>query len=54
MTASATFMGNSLGPLAGGFIAAGLGIRWVFALTAALLVANLIWVWVAVRDHHER
>lgn len=54
MTASATFMGNSLGPLAGGFIAAGLGIRWVFALTAALLVANLIWVWVAVRDHHQR
>ncbi len=53
MTASATFMGNSLGPLTGGFIAAGLGIRWVFALTAALLVANLVWVWVAVRDPRE-
>jgi len=54
MTASATFMGNSLGPLAGGVIAAGLGIRWVFALTAVLLVANLIWVWVAVKEHHDQ
>lgn len=54
MTASATFMGNSLGPLAGGFIAAGLGIRWVFALTALLLVANLIWVWIAVKEHHDQ
>lgn len=51
MTASATFMGNSLGPLTGGLIAASLGVRWVFALTAALLLANLIWVWVAVREH---
>src|SRR5271163_3185558 len=42
MTASATFMGNSLGPLTGGFIAAGLGIRWVFAMTAILLMVNLI------------
>ena len=30
MTASATFLGNSLGPLMGGGIAAGFGIRWVF------------------------
>jgi DHA1 family multidrug resistance protein-like MFS transporter len=51
MTASATFMGNSLGPLTGGLIAASLGVRWVFALTAALLLANLIWVWVTVREH---
>jgi DHA1 family multidrug resistance protein-like MFS transporter len=53
MTASATFMGNSLGPLMGGLVAASLGVRWVFALTAALLVANLFWVWVAVREHRE-
>lgn len=53
MTASATFMGNSLGPLTGGLIAASLGLRWVFALTALLLVANLVWVWVAVKEHRE-
>ena len=53
MTASATFMGNSLGPLAGGLIAASLGIRRVFALTALLLVVNLFWVWVAVKEHRE-
>jgi DHA1 family multidrug resistance protein-like MFS transporter len=53
MTASATFMGNSLGPLAGGLIAASLGLRWVFALTALLLVVNLAWVWFAVEEFHE-
>jgi DHA1 family multidrug resistance protein-like MFS transporter len=54
MTASATFMGNSLGPLAGGFIAAGLGIRWVFAMTAILLMANLIWVWFNVPEYKDQ
>lgn len=54
MTASATFLGNSLGPLTGGFVAASLGLRWVFALTAALLLANLIWVWVAVKEYREQ
>ena len=44
MTASATFLGNSLGPLTGGAIAASFGLRWVFLITAALLLANLIWV----------
>ncbi len=53
MTASATFMGNSLGPLVGGLIAASLGLRWVFALTALLLVMNLAWVWFAVKEFHE-
>jgi MFS transporter, DHA1 family, multidrug resistance protein len=53
MTASATFMGNSLGPLTGGFIAAGLGIRWVFAMTAILLMANLIWVYLKVSEHKD-
>jgi DHA1 family multidrug resistance protein-like MFS transporter len=53
MTASATFLGNSLGPLAGGFIAAGLGIRPVFAVTALLLLANLIWVWFKVPEYKD-
>jgi MFS transporter, DHA1 family, multidrug resistance protein len=53
MTASATFMGNSLGPLTGGFIAAGLGIRWVFAMTAILLMVNLIWVYLKVPEHKD-
>jgi MFS transporter, DHA1 family, multidrug resistance protein len=50
MTASATFLGNSLGPLMGGGIAAGLGIRWVFAVTTVLLAANLVWVWFTVPE----
>jgi DHA1 family multidrug resistance protein-like MFS transporter len=53
MTASASFMGNSLGPLTGGFIAAGLGIRFVFAVTAALLLANLIWVYLKVPEYKD-
>jgi DHA1 family multidrug resistance protein-like MFS transporter len=53
MTASASFLGTSLGPLTGGLIGANLGIRWVFALTAALLVANLVWVWAVVRERRE-
>jgi len=54
MTASATFLGNSLGPLTGGRIAASLGLRWVFAVTTVLLVANLIWVWFTVPELKER
>jgi MFS transporter, DHA1 family, multidrug resistance protein len=50
MTASATFLGNSLGPLMGGGIAAGVGIRWVFVVTAILLTANLVWVWFKVPE----
>jgi len=53
MTASATFLGNSLGPLSGGLIAAGLGIRFVFVMTAALLMANLIWVWFKVPEYKD-
>jgi DHA1 family multidrug resistance protein-like MFS transporter len=53
MTASATFMGNSLGPLTGGLIAAGLGIRWVFAMTAMLLIANLVWVYLKVPEFKD-
>ncbi len=48
LTSSASFMGTSLGPLTGGGVAAGLGIRYVFVVTAALLAANLAWVWLTV------
>ena len=51
MTASASFLGNSLGPLMGGTIAAGLGIRYVFVLTTVLLTANLIWVYLKVPEY---
>ena len=54
MTASATFLGNSLGPLTGGGIAAGFGIRWVFAVTTLLLAVNLAWVWFTVPELQER
>jgi DHA1 family multidrug resistance protein-like MFS transporter len=53
MTASATFLGNSLGPLSGGLIAAGFGIRWVFAFTTVLLLANLIWVYLKVPEFKD-
>ena len=53
MTASATFLGNSLGPLTGGAIAASFGLRWVFLITAALLLANLVWVWFNVPEYAE-
>jgi DHA1 family multidrug resistance protein-like MFS transporter len=53
MTASATFLGNSLGPLTGGGIAAGFGIRWVFVMTTVLLAANLAWVWFTVPELKE-
>jgi DHA1 family multidrug resistance protein-like MFS transporter len=53
MTASATFLGNSLGPLMGGTIAAGLGIRWVLAITTILLMANTIWVYLKVPEYKE-
>jgi MFS transporter, DHA1 family, multidrug resistance protein len=51
MTASATFLGNSLGPLTGGAIAASFGLRWVFLITAALLLANLVWVYFTVPEY---
>ncbi|MDE2335085.1 MAG: MFS transporter [Rhodospirillales bacterium] len=50
MTASATFLGNSLGPLVGGGVAASIGLRWVFLVPAALLLANLLWVWRTVPE----
>jgi DHA1 family multidrug resistance protein-like MFS transporter len=53
LTASATFMGNSLGPFTGGAVAATFGIQWVFVVTAVLLLANLLWVWLTVPEPGE-
>ena len=50
MVSSAYFIGNTLGPLTGGVVAATVGIRFVFAVTAALLLINLIWVWFTVPE----
>lgn len=50
LTASASFLGNSLGPLAGGLISARFGIRAMFLVTAALLGATLLWVRRTVRE----
>jgi DHA1 family multidrug resistance protein-like MFS transporter len=54
MTSSAMFMGNSLGPLLGGLIAAGFGLSWVFLMTGAVMGLNLIWVYYRVPEFHER
>jgi DHA1 family multidrug resistance protein-like MFS transporter len=51
MTASAMFLGNSLGPLIGGAIAAGFGLRWVFLMTAMVMALNFIWVYVKVPEY---
>lgn len=51
MTASAMFLGNSLGPLIGGGIAAGFGLRWVFLMTALVMALNLVWVYYKVPEH---
>jgi DHA1 family multidrug resistance protein-like MFS transporter len=48
ITASAYFLGNSLGPLSGGVVAASAGLPWVFVLTTALLLLGLAWVAMAV------
>ena len=48
LTASASFLGNSLGPLTGGTVAAAFGLRWVFLVTAGLLLGSLIWTWRAL------
>jgi DHA1 family multidrug resistance protein-like MFS transporter len=53
MTSSAMFMGNSLGPLLGGFLAAGLGLSWVFLMTGLVLGLNLVWVYYRVPEYHQ-
>ena len=54
ITASAMFLGNSLGPLTGGAVAATFGLRWVFLVTAAVLLANLAWVYYRVPEHVDQ
>ena len=54
ITASAMFLGNSMGPLTGGAVAAALGLRWVFLVTAAVLLANLLWVYYRVPEYVDR
>ena len=51
MTSSAMFLGNSLGPLLGGAIAASFGLHWVFLMTAVVMAANLVWVYRRVPEY---
>lgn len=53
ITSSAYFLGNSLGPMSGGAVAAYAGLPWVFVLTTVLLLASLAWVAVAVPRRAE-
>jgi DHA1 family multidrug resistance protein-like MFS transporter len=41
---SATFTGMFIGPLLGGFVAAGFGFNAVFVVTGLLMVANFLWL----------
>ncbi len=50
VTASAMFLGGSVGPLSGGLIAATAGLNWVFLVTATLLTINLVWVFMKVPE----
>ena len=54
ITASAMFLGNSMGPLTGGAVAAAFGLRWVFLVTAVVLLANLVWVYYRVPEYVDR
>jgi MFS transporter, DHA1 family, multidrug resistance protein len=53
ITSSAMFLGNSLGPISGGAVAAAFGLRWVFLVTGAVLLANLVWVYCRVPEYVE-
>jgi DHA1 family multidrug resistance protein-like MFS transporter len=54
ITASAMFLGNSMGPLTGGTVAAAFGLRWVFLVTGAVLLANVLWVYYRVPEYIDR
>ena len=53
MSASAMFLGNSLGPLIGGGSAAGVGLRGVFLMTALVMGLNFVWVYVKVPEYAD-
>ena len=48
LTSSASLLGNCLGPLLGGAVAATAGLRMVFPVTTMLLLINWLWVWYSV------
>jgi len=50
LSQTAISLGQTLGPLAGGAVAASFGLKSVFPLTGALLVVDLLWVLNAIRD----
>lgn len=50
LTASASSLGNAVGPLLGATVAASLGLRDVFAVTAVIMTAVGIWVASVVRE----
>ena len=54
LTASATFLGNSIGPMTGGAVAAAFGLNWVFLVTAAMLLGSLVWTWLEVPASFDR
>ncbi len=54
ITASAMFLGNSMSPLTGGAVAAAFGLRWVFLVTAVVLLTNLLWVYYRVPEYVDR
>ena len=53
ISSSAMFLGNSIGPLSGGAVAAAFGLHWVFLVTAAVLLANLVWVYLRVPEYAD-
>lgn len=53
LTFSATSLGNFSGPILSGFVAAGLGIRWVFVYTGILVALNALWVAAKVKEVRE-
>ena len=54
LTASATFFGSSLGPMAGGAVAAAFGLHWVFLVTGAMLLGAFVWTWLGTEAPGSR
>jgi len=53
VVSSASALGWALGPLAGGYLAAGLGFRAVFYITGMLLLSVAAWVWLSLGSLDE-
>ena len=54
VTTSATCLGNTLGPLAGGLVASTLSLKAVFIFTATVLIITGIWIIIAVKKSKKR